>query len=298
MKIHVIRIFTRLAGAEAKVHGTTPEKIHFHEVGALDAIVDVVGTCIGFEHLNVERIVSTPLYLGTGTVKCSHGLMPVPVPAVVELTKNIPVVRTTIDGEITTPTGAAIITELSSSYGDLDNFTADITGYGAGARIRSELPNVLRITLGSTSQTFEEDRSVVIETNIDDMSPEIFGYISDRLFEAGAKDVYMIPILMKKGRPGTLLSVLTDESCMNTVINILFSETTTIGVRINRVLRKKLTREERTVPTEYGNIRVKVAFIDGSERVAPEFDDCARIAREKGVPILKVYDAARKVNLD
>ena len=298
VKNNAMRIFTRLAGAEAKVHGTTPEKIHFHEVGALDAIVAVVGTCIGFEHLNVERIVSTPLYLGTGTVKCSHGLMPVPVPAVVELTKNIPVVRTTIDGEMTTPTGAAIITELSSSYGDLDNFTADITGYGAGARIRSELPNVLRITLGSTSQTFEEDRSVIIETNIDDMSPEIFGYISDRLFEAGAKDVYMIPIFMKKGRPGTLLSVLTDESCMNTVINILFSETTTIGVRINRVLRKKLTREERTVPTEYGNIRVKVAFIDGSERVAPEFDDCARIAREKGVPILKVYDAARKVNLD
>lgn len=298
VKEQVIRIFTKLAEAEAKVHGTTPEEIHFHEVGALDAIVDVVGACVGLEYLGVDTIVSTPLHLGSGTIKCAHGLMPVPVPAVVELTKNVPVVRTNIEGELTTPTGAAIVTALASSYGFLYNFTADVVGYGAGARKREDLPNVLRITVGSTSQKFEEDRCVLIETNIDDMNPEIFGYISDRFFEAGAKDVYMSSIFMKKGRPGTLLSVLTDEVHINAIIDIIFSETTTIGVRISRVMRKKLKREEKTVSTEHGKIRVKVTYINGSERVAPEFEDCARIAREKGIPLLKVYDAVRKGSLD
>ncbi len=294
VKNQAIKIFTKLAESEAEVHGTTPEKIHFHEVGALDAIIDVVGACIGLEYLGVETIVSTPLYLGTGTVKCAHGLMPVPVPAVVELTKGVPVVRTDIEGELTTPTGAAIITSLASSYGFLDDFTSYIAGYGAGARKRENIPNVLRITIGTTFQKYEEDRCILIETNIDDMNPEIFGYIYDRFFEAGAKDVYMVPIFMKKGRPATLLSVLTDELHINTMIDIMFSETTTIGVRISRVMRKKLKREERTINTEYGKIRVKVAYLDGSERVTPEFEDCARIARERGVPLLSVYDAARK----
>ena len=298
VKEQSIRIFTGLAEAEAKVHGTTPEEIHFHEVGALDAIVDVVGTCVGLEYLGIDTIVSTPLHLGTGTVKCAHGLMPVPVPAVAELTKNIPVVRTNIEEELTTPTSAAIITALASSYGFLDDFTADVVGYGAGTRKREDRPNILRITVGSTSQKYEEDKCLLIETNIDDMNPEIFGYISDRFFEAGAKDVYMSPIFMKKGRPGTLLSILTDESRMNTLIDMLFGETTTIGVRINRVARKKIKREERTVSTEHGKIRVKVAYINGCERVAPEFEDCARIAREKGIPLLEVYDIAQKGSLD
>lgn len=298
VKDQSISIFTSLASAEAKVHGTAQDKIHFHEVGALDAIVDVVGACIGLEYLGIENIVSTPLYLGTGTVKCSHGIMPVPVPAVVELTKNVPVVRTNIEGEITTPTGAAIVTTLASSYVSIDNFTAEAIGYGAGQKIREEMPNVLRITVGSTSQKYEEDQSVLIETNIDDMNPEIFGYISESLFKEGAKDVYMSPIFMKKGRPGTLFSVLTDELHMNNVIDLLFSETTTIGIRINRVMRKKLKREERTVDTEYGKIRVKVAYVNGRERITPEFEDCARIAREKGIPLQKVYDVAKKVSLN
>ncbi len=162
----------------------------------------------------------------------------------------------------------------------------------------SKISPVLRITVGSTSQKYEEDKCLLIETNIDDMNPEIFGYISDRFFEAGAKDVYMSPIFMKKGRPGTLLSILTDESRMNTLIDMLFGETTTIGVRINRIVRKKIKREERTVSTEHGKIRVKVVYINGCERVAPEFEDCARIAREKGIPLLEVYDIARKGSLD
>ncbi len=298
VKDKAIRIFTKLAEAEAKVHDTTPEKIHFHEVGALDAIVDVVGACFGFEYLGVNTIVSTPLHLGTGMVKCAHGLMPVPVPAVVELSRNVPVVRTTLQGEITTPTGAAIVTTLASSFGYLDNFTTEVTGYGAGTKVKKEIPNVLRITVGNTSQRFDEDQSMLIETNIDDMNPEIFGYISDSLFEEGAKDVFMTPIIMKKGRPGTMLSVLTDEIYMNKIIEVLFSETTTIGIRFTRVMRKKLQREEKIVNTEYGEIRVKVAYINGNIRIAPEFDDCSRIAKEKGIPLQKVYDIVKKGSLE
>ncbi len=297
VKERAIRIFTKLAGAEAKVHGTTPEKIHFHEVGALDAIVDVVGACIGFEFLGIDTFVSTPLHLGTGTVKCSHGLMPVPVPAVVELTRNVPVVRTEFEGEMTTPTGAAIISTLASSYGSIDNFTAEITGYGAGSRRREKIPNVLRITVGETAETFDEDRCMMIETNIDDMNPELFGYISDRLFEEGAKDVFMTPIIMKKSRPATMLSVLTAEQNMNRIIEVLFSETTTIGVRFSGVIRKKLRREERIVKTDLGDIRAKIVYVNGSERITPEFEECSRVAREEGIPLQKVYDAVRNGSL-
>ncbi len=294
VKDQSLQIFTRLAEVEAKVHGTTLEEVHFHEVGALDAIVDIVGACIGLEYLNVERVVSTPLRLGTGTVKCEHGTMPVPVPAVIELTRGIPVVRTSIQGELTTPTGAAIITFLASSYEMLWNFTVSSAGYGAGSRIREQLPNVLRITVGDVPGTFEEDRCLLLETNIDDMNPEIFGYLADRIFEAGAKDVYMSPVYMKKGRPGTLLSVLIDESIRDVVLEMLFSETTTLGVRIISVLRKKLKRESKTIETEFGPVRVKVSRINGRERYAPEFDDCARIAAEKGIPLLAVYEMILK----
>jgi pyridinium-3,5-bisthiocarboxylic acid mononucleotide nickel chelatase len=293
VKSRAVAIFTRLAEAEARVHGTSPEEVHFHEVGAVDAIVDVVGACIGLEYFGVETVVSTPLRLGTGTVKCAHGVMPVPVPAVVELTKGVPVVRTSIEGELTTPTGAAILTTLASSYGPLEEFVAETAGYGAGTRVREELPNVLRISIGRVNGTYEIDHSVLVETNIDNMNPEIFGYLSDRLFEAGAKDVYMTPIYMKKGRPGTLLSVITDERALDSVTDIMFRETTTLGVRISRFTRRKVRRGAGTVRTEYGPVQVKVAYMDGVRRFAPEFEDCARIARERGIPILSVYDAVR-----
>ncbi|MFC1490878.1 nickel pincer cofactor biosynthesis protein LarC [Candidatus Latescibacterota bacterium] len=298
VKSNAIKIFTNLAEAEAKVHGTTIEKVHFHEVGALDAIVDVVGACIGLDYLGVETVVSTPLHLGTGTVKCAHGIMPVPVPAVVELTKNIPVVRTANDGEMTTPTGASIVTTLASSYGNIDNFTAETSGYGAGKKIREDMPNVVRITVGSTSQRIDEDTSVLIETNIDDMNPELYGYVSDLLFDAGAKDVYMIPIFMKKGRPGTLLSVLTDEELKDTIIDLLLSETTSIGVRISTVKRRKLKRDERIVNTELGAVRVKVVYVNGGERISPEYEECKVIAKEKGIPLLSVYDIVKKAGLE
>lgn len=287
-------VFTRLAEAEARVHGTTPEEVHFHEVGAVDAIVDVVGACIGLEYFAVDAVVSTPLRLGTGTVKCAHGSMPVPVPAVVELTKGVPVVRTMIEGELTTPTGAAILTTLASSYGTLEEFIVETAGYGAGTRMREELPNLLRISIGRVGGTYEIDHSVLLETNIDNMNPEVFGYLSDLLFESGVKDVYLTPIYMKKGRPGTLLSVITDEALIDSIVDILFRETTTLGVRISRVSRRKVRRGSGTVRTEYGPVQVKVSYGEGFRRFAPEFEDCARIARERKIPILSVYEAARK----
>jgi len=294
VKDQATRIFNCLAEAEAKVHGTTKEKIHFHEIGALDAIVDIVGVCIGLEYFGIERVVSTPLRLGTGMVKCAHGVIPVPVPAVAELIKNVPVVRTLIEGEMTTPTGAAIVTTLASSYGYVENFITKIVGYGAGSRQTEDYPNVLRITIGDAPGSFDMDQCLLLETNIDNMNPEVYGFVERRLFEAGAKDVFMCPIYMKKGRPGTLLSVLTDDGAMERLLELMFMETTTIGVRITRVVRKKLKRDSRTVQTEIGPIRIKVADINGHQRYTPEFEDCARIAREKGIPLITVYDIIQK----
>ncbi|MHB9027515.1 MAG: nickel pincer cofactor biosynthesis protein LarC [Candidatus Latescibacterota bacterium] len=298
IKSRASAIFTRLAEAEARVHGTTPEEVHFHEVGAVDAIVDVVGSCIGLEYFGVDTVVSTPIRLGTGTVKCAHGLMPVPVPAVMELTRGIPTVRTMIQGELTTPTGAAILTTLASSWGRLEEFTVETFGYGAGTKVLPELANVLRISIGRTGCAYEIDHSILLETNIDNMNPEVFGYLSERLFEAEAKDVYMTPIYMKKGRPGTLLSLMTDESRVDAMLDIIFRETTTLGVRISRVSRRKVKRESGLVRTEFGPVQVKVAHVDGYRRFAPEYEDCARIARERKIPILTVYDLVRKGTLE
>lgn len=297
VKDRAVRIFVRLADAEARVHGTSPENIHFHEVGALDAIVDVVGACIGLEYLGVEQIISTPLRLGTGTVKCAHGIMPVPVPAVVELTKGVPVVRTSIEGEITTPTGAAIVTTLAVSYSQLEQFTADIAGYGAGSKVWEDHPNILRITVGTVPGTYDVDQCLLLETNIDNMNPEVYGYLSERMFETGAKDVYMCPIFMKKMRPGTLLSVLADDSTVHALVDMILRETTTLGIRITRVERKILKREYRTINTEFGPVRVKIATVNGQERFSPEFDDCARIAREKGIPLITVYEKIKNTQL-
>ncbi len=290
-------IFTRLAEAEAKVHGSTIEEVHFHEVGAVDAIVDVVGSCIGLEYFKVDAVASTPLRLGTGTVRCAHGIMPVPVPAVVELTRGVPVVRTMIQGELTTPTGAAILTTLASSWGPVEGFVAETAGYGAGTRVREEFPNLLRISIGQVGEAYQTDHSVLLETNIDNMNPEVFGYLSERLFDAGAKDAYLTPIYMKKGRPGTLLSVITDESIMDSMLETIFCETTTLGVRISRVSRRTVKREPGTVQTGFGPVRVKVAHVNDSVRFSPEYEDCARIAREKGIPLLTVYDIVRKGTL-
>jgi hypothetical protein len=290
VKANAKRIFTRLAEAEAVVHDTTPEKIHFHEVGALDAIVDIVGACICFEYFGVEKVAATPIHVGGGTVKCAHGVMPVPVPAVVELTKGVPVIHTAYDGEITTPTGAAILTTLTDSWGKLGDLNIEHAGYGAGSRTPEDRPNVLRIVIGELKPSAHHEHSVLIETNIDDMNPEYFGYITEQLLENGARDVYMAPIYMKKGRPGTLLSVITDDNFIDTACEIIFRETSTLGVRISRVERRVLDRAQIEVETEWGTVRVKAARFDGADRLTPEYEECVRIAKQENIPLRDVYE--------
>jgi uncharacterized protein (TIGR00299 family) protein len=290
-----IRIFVRLAEAEAKVHGTTPDKIHFHEVGAIDAIVDIVGSIIGLELLDISEAVCSPINLGSGAIRSAHGTLPVPSPAASELLKGIPVYSSSILFELTTPTGAAIISTLSSSFGPLPRIKIDRIAYGAGNKDFPDQPNVLRLFLGEPVAAYEEDSSVVIETNIDDMNPQAYDYIIEKLMKQGAQDVYLTPIIMKKGRPAVLLSVLTDKARSETVLDTIFRETTSIGVRIQEVGRKKLSREIREVETVYGAVHVKVSK-RGDEvlTVTPEYEDCRKIAEEKQVPLKTVMEEAKK----
>lgn len=288
------KIFKRLAEAEAKVHDSSPEKVHFHEVGMTDAIVDVVGAVIGLEHLGVQEIYASPLRIGTGFVKSQHGTLPVPAPATAELIQNIPTHRTRIESELVTPTGAAIITILAHSFHDLPLFTSEAVGYGAGSRELQEIPNLLRIEIGTRQVSLEEDQSVVIETNIDDMNPEIYSHLVEKLLAEGAQDVYLSQVIMKKSRPGIMLSVLVEPAQVNRMSILILQETTTLGLRIYTVKRLKAKRKTTHITTEYGPIQVKVAEINGQRRVTPEFDDCRRIAIEKNIPILKVYDIVNR----
>ena len=288
-----IRIYRRLAAAEAQVHGSSADAVHLHEVGALDALVDIVGAVAGLRLLGVEAVYASPLHCGTGYVKCAHGRYPVPVPGVVALCRGVPLRQTDIAAELITPTGAAILTTLAQGYGSAaPPFTLEAVGYGAGGRDLEAIPNVLRLRLGHTAKSLEGDRAVLIEANIDDMNPEVYGFVLERLFEEGAKEVYTTPVLMKKGRPGTVLSVLVDEDQSEAMAQFVLAETTTIGVRLHPVDRRKLPRRIETIHTPYGEIRVKVSQIGERQRRAPEYEDCARLARQRRVPILEVYTAA------
>ncbi len=288
-------IFERLAKAEATVHGTTPDKIHFHEVGAVDAIVDIVGSIIGFELLGISEAACSPINLGSGTIRSAHGTLPVPSPAASELLKGVPVYASSIMFELTTPTGAAIISTMSSSFGPLPRMKIERIAYGAGNKDFPDQPNVLRLFLSEPVAAYEEDSSIVIETNIDDMNPQAYDYIIEKLMNQGAQDAYLTPIIMKKGRPAVLLSVLTDKAKSEAVLDTIFRETTSIGVRINEVGRKKLSREIRDVETIYGKIRVKVSRQgDETLTVTPEYEDCRKIAEEKQVPLKTVMEEAKK----
>ncbi|MFQ6093626.1 MAG: nickel pincer cofactor biosynthesis protein LarC, partial [bacterium] len=284
------RIFQRLAEAEAKVHNTSPDRVHFHEIGATDAIVDVVGAVVGLELLRVKQVYSSPLRFGTGFVEGVHGPLPVPAPATVELTRGVPVRATHIEAELVTPTGAAIITTLAESFDEVPPLKTESIGYGVGARQLKEIPNLLRVEIGESDEALLHDQSIIIETNIDDMNPEVYGYLTDRLFEEGAKDVYLTQVIMKKSRPGVLVSVLVDPSSVNRISSLIFKETTTLGLRIYPVQRQKLRRNTETIQTQYGQIRIKTTIIDGEKRCTPEYEDCLRIAQKKGVPILEVYE--------
>ena len=290
-----LRIFTRLAEAEARVHNSAVENVHFHEVGALDAIVDVVGAAICFDLLKVERFVSSPLHVGSGMVKMAHGSFPVPPPAVTELLSGVPFYSGDIKGELLTPTGAAIITTVCQEYGPIPRIKTDRTGYGAGTRQYENFPNVLRVLVGETEvDDATSERLWMIETNLDDASPQIVGHVMDRVFELGALDCYFTPVQMKKNRPGVLLSVLCGRSEKEAVMKLLFTETTTLGIRSYEVERRALRRGVVTVKTQYGPIDVKVAHLNG--RVVnemPEFEQCRQAAVAANVPLKVVEEAAR-----
>jgi len=290
-----IQIFTRLAEAEARVHNEPIDHVHFHEVGALDAIVDIVGAAICFDLLKIDRFVCSPLHVGSGTIQMAHGRFPVPPPAVAELLKGVPFYSTDIQGELLTPTGAAIITTVCKEFGPIPQMTSDVTGYGAGTREYEDFPNVLRVMVGETEADVAlDERLWMIETNIDDMSPQLLGHVMDRAFELGALDCYFTPVQMKKNRPGVLLSVLCERTSKETLMKLLFTETTTLGVRSYEVRRRALRRSMVRVETQYGPIDVKVAHLNG--RVVnemPEFDQVRAAAKKAGIPVKEVEDATR-----
>jgi uncharacterized protein (TIGR00299 family) protein len=295
VKQRSIAIFTRLAEAEARVHNEPIEHVHFHEVGALDAIVDVVGAAICFEMLAIERFVCSPIHVGSGTVEMAHGRFPVPPPAVAELLKGVPFYSTDLKGELLTPTGAAIITTVCKDFGPIPQLRLEGTGYGAGTRDYENFPNVLRVMIGESDARDETEQTLwMLETNVDDVSPQIIGHVMDRAFTLGARDCYFTPIQMKKNRPGVLLSILCDPEKKTAMTDLLFTETTTIGVRSYQVNRRALDRQIVRVETFYGPIDVKVARLNGRVvNAMPEFDQCRQAAESKGVALKEVEDAAR-----
>jgi len=291
------RIFTRLAEAEAKVHNMPVEEVHFHEVGAVDSIVDIVGAAIGFELLGIDEFACSALDVGAGQVKTAHGLLPVPAPATAELLRGAPMYTSGIARELVTPTGAAIATTLSTRYAQIPEMTLQAVGYGAGSANLTEKANVLRILIGenATSEAGEHwDAPVsVIETNLDDMSPQIYGYFVERALAAGALDVFSTAVQMKKNRPGVLLTILCDAAHTARLIDLVFRETTTIGVRTYDVRRKVLDRELVPVATPFGEVRMKISRMNGSVlNATPEYEDCQRLAAEKGIPLKQVIAAA------
>lgn len=291
-----VGIFRRLGEVEAEIHGTTLEQVHLHELGGIDTIVDVVGTLVGLEALGVERIVASPLPLGRGFVRSAHGQMPLPAPATVALLKNVPIVGSDLELELVTPTGAVLLSSLAQEFGSIPPMTLTGVGYGAGSH-DLPIPNVLRILLGeqATANQALTETLALLETNIDDLNPEIYDYVITRLLEAGALDVFLSPIQMKKNRPATLLRVLCRPAEADKLTTILFTETSTLGVRQQTVQRQSLARSVHTVETPFGPVRVKVArWGDGRVKAAPEYDDCRRLAESRGVPLREVYRAAEQ----
>jgi uncharacterized protein (TIGR00299 family) protein len=291
VKNRVSEIFSRLAAAEAKVHNQPIEKIHFHEVGALDAIVDVVGAAICFELLGIERFVCSALHVGSGTVDMEHGRFPVPPPAVAELLQGVPVYSTEIAGELVTPTGAAIITTVCNEFGPMPRMTIDQTGYGAGTREYKGFPNALRVLIGHDGAVESHETLWMMETNIDDLSPQVFGHVMEKALELGALDCYLTPVQMKKNRPGVLLSILCRDADREVLAQLVFAETTTLGLRSYAVERRALDREIVSVETPYGSIDVKVARLNG--RVVnhmPEFEQCRAAARAANVALRTVEE--------
>lgn len=289
-----IGVFRRLAQAEAAVHGTTPDEVHFHEVGGVDCIVDVVGSLVCLELLGVEEVYSSPLPTSRGFVECSHGVMPVPAPAAMELLRGVPTVPSGVEGEIVTPTGAALLSTLAAGFGEMPAMTPTAVGYGAGQKEFGRRPNLLRVVVGERIETGREALRVsLLEANIDDMNPELYEHVMAKLFDAGALDVYLTQVLMKKGRPAVLLTVVCEPQMEGAMADIVLAETSTLGVRVSTADRICLQREFRYAETPYGTVRVKIGRRgDSVLTVSPEYADCRRIAEERGVPLKEVYRAA------
>jgi pyridinium-3,5-bisthiocarboxylic acid mononucleotide nickel chelatase len=287
-------IFTKLAISEGNVHHIAPEDVEFHEVGAIDSIVDTVGAAVGFDALGIERFVCSPINVGSGFIHCQHGVFPVPAPATADLLKSATIYQKHADTELVTPTGAAILAAVVNRFGVLEGFAAERIGYGAGTKQFPQFPNCLRLMLGEeTSAESGKGTAIVIEANIDDMNPQNFGYVTEKLFGAGALDVFTIPIQMKKGRPGHLLQVLAPTDAVDVICQIIFRETTTIGVRRHSVDRTILDREFVDVETGYGVVRMKVSRMNGEVvNFAPEYEDCLRIARDKNVSLKQIQSLA------
>ena len=284
-------IFSRLAEAEGKIHGVTPEKVHFHEVGATDSIVDIIAAAIGAHELAIDAFHFSRIPLGRDLTRAQHGPLPIPGPATLELLKGIPVQGIDLDSETVTPTGAAIVRSLAKGFGAQPGMTIDKIGYGAGQKHFPNRPNLFRLVIGTDSIPWNQEEMLVIETNIDDMNPELYDYVFDRLFVAGARDVFLTPIQMKKNRPGTLLRVIAERKDRDTLARTILSETSTIGVRYYPVSRIILKRKSEKLKTPYGTIRVKVVEEpNGKKRIAPEYDDLRRLAAAKNIPLKLLYD--------
>ncbi|MGB0717639.1 MAG: nickel pincer cofactor biosynthesis protein LarC [Phycisphaerae bacterium] len=292
VKNSAIEIFTRLAEAEAAVHGSTIEKVHFHEVGAVDAIVDIVGACLAFDMLGIERVVCSPIPPGNGTVRCAHGVMPVPAPATANLLRDIPLRAAPNKGELTTPTGAAILTAWASVFGDMPSMTVGQIGYGSGTREGDVTPNLLRVLIGESTADGAPTQVTVLETNLDDATPEVISYAMQRVLDAGALDVYAVPIHMKKSRPATMLCAIARNEDAERVRHLLFQETPTFGVRSWVADRTVMAREWSEVETRFGTIRMKVGRVGESRTVSPEFEDCRAAAERHGVALREVQSAA------
>jgi pyridinium-3,5-bisthiocarboxylic acid mononucleotide nickel chelatase len=291
-------IFQRIGEAESKIHNIPIESVHFHEIGAIDSIVDIVGACVAFDALKIERIISSPLHVGSGTFQCAHGTYPVPGPATAELLKGVPIYSKDIEGELVTPTGAAIISTLAESYGPAPMMRIEKIGYGAGTRDYPKFPNTLRAIIGELEE--DADRTpttvTVIEANIDDLNAQVFGYLMEKALAAGALDIFYTPAQMKKNRPGVLLTLLCEPADRERMCDLIFRETTTLGVRYRNEHREILTREFSAVETEYGPIRIKVSRAkDGRVmNVSPEFEDCRAAAEKNGVGLRDAQTAALK----
>jgi len=302
VKQRSLDIFERIADAEALIHGCPKEKVHFHEIGGIDALVDIVGTALCVDYLEIDSVIASPIPVGRGFVNCQHGTLPVPAPATLVILKGVPIYGIKIPHELVTPTGAAIIATLAESFEEMPDMIIEKIGYGAGKRELETQPNLLRIILGTGITKSEKkigeyqtDQIVIIETCIDDMNPEVFGYLMERLFEKGALDVYWIPIFMKKNRPGTMIQVMCKENCREVLMTCILSGSSSMGVRYYHANRRMLGRERIMVKTVYGEIAVKrITELDGTSRIVPEYEICKKIALEKNLPIRVVYDTILK----